>query len=121
MEKDIEVKEPEHDQIEDMENEQDLEKKKKREAVFEMALFFILGVLIGITIKTEAAKKITIGFNDYQIPRISQSYDTKQLKQNLIQEAQSQQQEAQQALPQEQQTEPQQDASQSTPANQPQY
>lgn len=59
-------------------------KKKKRDLIFELSLFFILGILIGITVKTEAVKKITIGFNDYQIPAKIQRYDIAALKAKLL-------------------------------------
>lgn len=70
--------------------------KKRREAIFELGLFFILGVLIGITLKTEAVKKITIGFNDYQIKKSAQSYDVAALRKKL-EDAASQQQAQEQA------------------------
>lgn len=70
---------------------EEISKKKKRDLFFELALFFILGALIGITVKTEAVKKITIGFNDYQIPAKVARYDLFELKRNLLQQAANQQ------------------------------
>lgn len=107
MEQDMKVEKSEHAPIETMENERDPEKKRKREAIFEMALFFILGVLVGITLKTEAVKSITIGFNDYQIPPKAQRYDVDALKKNLDRQIQEQQS-AQQQLQQQEQASPQQ-------------
>ena len=78
-----------------VETEQEKEKKKKREAIFEMALFLILGVLIGITLKTEAVKKITMGFNDYQIVKPVASYDISAIKKELESKAAEQQAQAQ--------------------------
>ncbi len=75
------------EEIEESQPQQDPEKKKKRDMYFEMTLFFVLGLLIGITFKTEAVKKITIGFNDYQIPTTIGRYDISKLKSNLMQEA----------------------------------
>jgi hypothetical protein len=75
---------------EESENVQDgqaLEKKKKKDLFFELTLFFILGLLIGITVKTEAVKRITIGFNDYQLPAKASRYDIPELKRNLLQQA----------------------------------
>jgi hypothetical protein len=69
------------------------EQKKKRELLFEMSLFFILGILIGITLKTEAVKRITIGFNDYQLPKVAASYNIAEIKNKL--EAQTAQQQTQ--------------------------
>lgn len=86
-----------------VETEEEIEKRKKREVIFEMALFLILGILLGVTIKTEAVKRITIGFNDYLIEKTKPGYDIPALKKNLEQEMQAQQQAAQQSAPQTQQ------------------
>jgi len=75
------------EKLENVQSGQDLEKKKKKDLIFELTLFFILGLLIGITVKTEAVKRITIGFNDYQIPTKTQRYDVAELKRNLFQQA----------------------------------
>ncbi len=80
-------------------NPSEVLKKKKRDLFFELTLFFILGALIGITLKTEAVKKITIGFNDYQIPAQTVRYDVAELKRNLLQKAAEQQQQQQQQQP----------------------
>ena len=80
----------------EIESDEVLEKKKRKEAIFEMALFLILGILIGITVKTEALKRITIGFNDYQIKKSTQSYDLTALKKQLDDQAALQQQAADQ-------------------------
>ncbi len=77
--------------VEKFQSQQDLAKKKKKDLVFELSLFFILGILIGITVKTEAVKKITIGFNDYQIPAKVQRYNIAELKSNLLRQAAQQQ------------------------------
>lgn len=53
----------------------------------ELILFFILGVLLGVAVKTEAAKKITIGFNDYKMKIQSQDYDVNQIQKDLMQKA----------------------------------
>lgn len=67
--------------------EEEIKQKRKRDLRFEMALFFILGILIGITIKTEAINKITIGFDDYQLKNGKQSYDVEKIKADLLQQA----------------------------------
>lgn len=56
--------------------------KSKADFYIEIALIFILGVLIGIAVKTEAAKKITVGYNDYQI-KIG-NYNINQLQEDLL-------------------------------------
>ena len=87
----IEKEEPEKNIAEPIsepeESPEDIEKKKKREVVFEMALFLILGVLLGITIKTEAVKRITIGFNDYKMIEGKQGYNFKEMEKVLEQKA----------------------------------
>lgn len=70
-------------------------KKKRREAMFELGLFLVLGILIGITLKTEAVKKITMGFSDYQIKKVQQSYDISAIKKKLEDQMAQQQMEAQ--------------------------
>lgn len=86
----------------EIETEIDRAKKKRREAIFEMALFFVLGILLGVTIKTEAVKRITMGFDDYQIEKNVQRYDVKQIENNLKAEMQAAQQAAQQQIAQDQ-------------------
>jgi hypothetical protein len=58
-------------------------KKKRTDLVIELALFFILGLLIGIAVKTEASKTITIGYNDYMMKIHSQGYDINKLQIDL--------------------------------------
>lgn len=78
--------------LNETENEAEKAKKRKREAVFEMSLFFVLGLLLGITLKTEAVKRITMGFNDYQIKPISNTYDISAMKKSLEDQAAQQSQ-----------------------------
>jgi len=66
------------------------EEKEKRNLYLEYALFLILGFLLGIVIKTEASKRITIGFNDYQVETNREVYDVNKLQQNLIEESKNQ-------------------------------
>lgn len=109
-----EVSEQQPAQVE-IETEVERAKKKRREAIFEMSLFFILGVLIGVTLKTEAVKKITMGFNDYQIKKVEQSYDMQALKKKL--EDQAAEQEASQQIQQQIQEQQGQQNQQSAPQN----
>ncbi len=87
----IEIVAEEKDGFEEFENEMQRARKKKREMIFEFALFLILGILIGITIKTEAVKKITIGFDDYQIESGKNRYDIAGIEAGLEQKALEQQ------------------------------
>lgn len=77
-----------------------LKKIKVDDFKFELTLFFILGFLLGFTLKTEAAKKITIGFNDYKVLRAKQGYDLDKLKSDLEKKAAEQQQAIQAQNPQ---------------------
>ena len=65
-------------------SEREKEKKRKRSLYVEMALFFILGILVGVTLKTEADKKITIGFDDYQMNIKKQDYNINKIEADLI-------------------------------------
>jgi hypothetical protein len=61
----------------------EIEQNKKKDFYVELVLLFILGVLIGIAIKTEASKKITMGFDDYQMKIARQDYNINQLQTDL--------------------------------------
>jgi len=54
---------------------------------FELALFLILGFLLGVVIKTEATKRITIGFNDGLVPSVKQSYDFEKINEELARQS----------------------------------
>jgi hypothetical protein len=56
----------------------------KKDFYIELALFLILGVLIGIAVKTEANKRITIGYNDYKMKMGIQQYSINKLQADLI-------------------------------------
>jgi len=49
----------------------------------ELVLILILGVLVGYAVKTEAAKHVTIGFNDYQMKLNPGQYDINALQAGL--------------------------------------
>jgi hypothetical protein len=52
----------------------------------ELALFLILGFLLGVVVKTEAVKRITIGFNDSSIPSQRQAYDFEKIKEEIAEQ-----------------------------------
>lgn len=58
--------------------------KGKVDFFIEIALIFVLGILIGIAVKTEAIKRITMGYNDYQIKIEDDRYSISQLEKDLI-------------------------------------
>jgi hypothetical protein len=71
-----------------MENiEESMIKKNKSDFRSRLALIFFLGFLIGIAIKTEALKKITIGYNDYLMKIKLQSYDINKAQADLQKQA----------------------------------
>lgn len=74
--------------------EDDLRLKRGIDFRLELALFLILGFLLGVVIKTEAVKRITIGFNDGAIPSSRQSYDFEKIKQDLVDQSAAEQQAA---------------------------
>jgi hypothetical protein len=81
----------------DSQKNEDVFRKKKMNFRFELTLFFILGFLLGVVIKTEAVKRITIGFNDNLIISQKQSYDIEKIKGEIAKEAEAQNQAAQEA------------------------
>lgn len=50
----------------------------------EIILFLILGILIGIAVKTEANKRITIGYNDYKMKTGIQQYSINKLQADFV-------------------------------------
>jgi hypothetical protein len=68
--------------------------KKKMDFRFELALFLILGFLLGVVIKSEAVKRVTIGFNDGAIASIRQGYDFEKAKADLAKASKDQEQAA---------------------------
>jgi len=60
-------------------------KKRKSDFYIELALFFILGILLGLAIKTESVKKITMGFDDYKMNIMRQDYKINQIQKDLAQ------------------------------------
>jgi len=75
---------------EEFQDEKESGAKRKSDVAFELVLIFILGFLLGVTVKTEAAKRVTIGFNDYKIQQVTQGYDFAAMREEL-QKAQEQQ------------------------------
>ncbi|MCX6763917.1 MAG: hypothetical protein NTZ97_04290 [Candidatus Moranbacteria bacterium] len=59
------------------------EKKQRLEIFIEVALFFILGILVGVALKSEAIKRFTIGFNDYKMKFTQQNYDINKLEEEV--------------------------------------
>jgi cytoskeletal protein RodZ len=60
------------------------EKRVRRDYYIELSLFLILGILLGVAIKTEAVKRITIGYNDYKMKTMSQEYDINKMQKDML-------------------------------------
>lgn len=69
------------------------EEAKAKKANVELALFLILGFLLGVVIKTEAGKRITIGFEDYKIAALQRGYDLNVVVKNATERAKAEQEE----------------------------
>ena len=50
-------------------------KIKINEKTINYLLIFILGFLVGVAVKTEAKKRITIGYGDYLVSEMRQGFD----------------------------------------------
>jgi hypothetical protein len=51
----------------------------------EIALLLVMGILVGFSVKTEAAKRITIGYGDYLLSQKDASaYDINAIQKNLL-------------------------------------
>lgn len=66
------------------------EKKDKKNYRTEIILILIIGLLLGIMIKAEALKKLSIGFSDYKVRGGAQSYDLDAIEKRLTEEAKAQ-------------------------------
>ena len=67
-------------------------KKKKYDLYIEFVLLFILGVLLGIALKNEAARRVTIGFDDYKMNIMKSDFDINQIEKNILEEQEQQNQ-----------------------------
>lgn len=59
------------------------EKNQKKDFYIEVILMLILGILIGVAVKTEAIKRITIGSDDYKMKFSTNAYNLNQLEKEL--------------------------------------
>jgi hypothetical protein len=109
-----EIFEPEEENV----SEEIGDKKRKTDFYVELALFCILGLLIGIAVKTEADKRVTIGFNDYKMKIMKQDYDVNKLQVSIAQKKASESQQQEGVVPNGQvQGDNQADQNQALPSN----
>lgn len=66
---------------------EDIGNHEKRSLKIELALIFILGFLLGMVVKTEALKRITMGFNDYLIVSRESDFDYSAIEKRLSEAA----------------------------------
>lgn len=67
-----------------MDNELQISQTSDKKSLYlEYALFLILGFLLGIVIKTEAGKRITIGYNDYQVTSARAIYNINDIQKKM--------------------------------------
>jgi len=59
-------------------------RNKKRDLYIELVLLFILGILLGIALKNEAARRITIGFDDYKMNIMKSDFDINQIEKDIL-------------------------------------
>jgi hypothetical protein len=52
-----------------------IKKIKINEKSINFILILILGFLVGVAVKTEAKKRVTIGYNDYLVNEMKQDFD----------------------------------------------
>lgn len=67
-------------------SEESVVSKEKKNPKTELIMFLILGFLLGIVIKTEAGKRITMGYEDYRITAPGQMYDISKIQKKLSDE-----------------------------------
>lgn len=80
------------DKIKDAKVSEIIEENKKEKKTswlsdfyVEAVLFLILGALIGFAVKTEAVKRVTMGFSDYKMKIFEKGYDINELEKQQIQ------------------------------------
>lgn len=59
------------------------EKNQRKDYYVEIILMLILGILIGVAVKTEAGKRITIGSDDYKMKFSANAYNLNELEKEL--------------------------------------
>lgn len=52
-----------------------VKKIRINEKLINFILILILGFLVGVALKTEAKKRVTIGYNDYLVSEMKQDFD----------------------------------------------
>lgn len=78
------VKDAEIETVAEQEDAQTESVEQKRNPMVRMVLLFILGILLGVVVKTEASKNITMGYSDYKVTsRDLAAYDINAIQRDL--------------------------------------
>lgn len=72
-------------------------KKDKNNYRTEIILIFIIGLLLGVMIKAEALKNLSIGFSDYRVKGGAQAYDIVAIEKKMKEEAEMKKAQAEEA------------------------
>src|SRR3989344_1880343 len=68
----------------------EIEELKKKNFTINLALYLIMGILLGVIVKTEAMKRVVVGFDDYKLAGIRRDYVINKLEKDLIEKAKAQ-------------------------------
>ncbi len=60
----------------------------------EIILIFIIGLLLGVMVKAEALKKVSMGFSDYKVSGGTQGYDLDEIEKQVTEKMKKEQSEA---------------------------
>lgn len=75
----------EEEKIESAASEPKPKPKKENQRRLEMVLLLVLGILVGFSVKTEAAKRITMGSGDYLLSqKDAGAYDINAIQKDLL-------------------------------------
>jgi hypothetical protein len=70
--------------MEELKQEEEIIEEGKMTFKNKLVWIALFGILLGFVIKTEAAKRFTIGFEDYKIPDAQKTYDISQMEKDLL-------------------------------------
>lgn len=72
-------------------------KKDKNNYRTEIVLIFIIGILLGVMVKAEALKSLSIGFSDYKVKGGTQAYDIIEIEKKMKEDAEMKKAQAEEA------------------------
>ncbi len=81
----------------DIAGSEETKEEKKVDFRFELVLFLILGFLLGVVIKTEASKWVTIGYNDGSVVSEKQGYNFEKIEKEIADKSEAASEQASQS------------------------